>query len=242
MFFWQRLRLPVSRRTIRRRAEPLSQPLRGTWREARGPKGQAQRTPMDSATSRPGRGPRRRHDGVDADCAGAAEPSRGGNCCAAGHRYRATVAAVSWLVAGTRRPAFGPRPTRPVRHLDARRARLHAVDGGAMGPYDQEIPSVVRGGRPPARGSDGGRVSTANMVSALRAFLGYAAKEGWRSNRLAESISRPRLYQQESLPYAPDWSAVQQMLADVDTDKPRDIRDRAMRCVTPAPSVCSPKA
>jgi len=72
------------------------------------------------------------------------------------------------------------------------------------------------------------RVSTANMVSALRAFLRYAAKEGWCSERLAESISRPRLYQQESLPYAPDWSAVQQMLADVDTDRPRDIRDRAI--------------
>jgi site-specific recombinase XerD len=72
------------------------------------------------------------------------------------------------------------------------------------------------------------RVSTANMVSALRAFLRYAAKEGWCSNRLVESIARPRLYQQETLPYAPDWSAVQQMLADVDTDKPRDIRDRAI--------------
>jgi integrase len=66
------------------------------------------------------------------------------------------------------------------------------------------------------------------MVSALRAFLRYAAKEGWCSNRLAESISRPRLYQHEALPYAPDWSAVQQMLADVDTDRPRDIRDRAI--------------
>ena len=31
------------------------------------------------------------------------------------------------------------------------------VDGGAMEPDDQEIPAVVRGGRPPARGSDGGR-------------------------------------------------------------------------------------
>jgi integrase/recombinase XerD len=72
------------------------------------------------------------------------------------------------------------------------------------------------------------RVSTANIVSALRAFLRYAAKEGWCSERLAKSISRPRLYQQESLPYAPDWSAVQQMLADVDTDRPRDIRDRAI--------------
>jgi len=72
------------------------------------------------------------------------------------------------------------------------------------------------------------RVSTANTVSALRAFLRYAGKEGWCSSRLADSISRPRLYQQESLPYAPDWSTVQQMLADVDTDKPRDIRDRAI--------------
>src|SRR5271165_1300884 len=72
------------------------------------------------------------------------------------------------------------------------------------------------------------RVSTANIATALRAFLRYAAKEGWCSDRLAESIPRPRLYQQESLPYAPDWSAVQQMLADVDTDRPRDIRDRAI--------------
>jgi integrase/recombinase XerD len=72
------------------------------------------------------------------------------------------------------------------------------------------------------------RVSTANTVSALRAFLRYAAKEGWCANRLAESIARPRLYRQESLPYAPDWSDVQQMLAGVDTDKPRDVRDRAI--------------
>ena len=72
------------------------------------------------------------------------------------------------------------------------------------------------------------RVSIASMVSALRAFLRFAAQEGWCSNRLAASISRPRLYQHESLPYAPDWSAVQQMLVDVDTDKPRDIRDRGI--------------
>lgn len=72
------------------------------------------------------------------------------------------------------------------------------------------------------------RISTANTVSALRAFLRYAAQEGWCSSRLAGSICRPRLYQQESLPYASDWSAAQQMLADVDTDKPRDIRDRVI--------------
>jgi len=72
------------------------------------------------------------------------------------------------------------------------------------------------------------RVSTANMASALRAFLRYAAREDWCPDCLAESICRPRLYQQESLPYAPDWSDVERMLADVDTDKPRDIRDRAI--------------
>lgn len=72
------------------------------------------------------------------------------------------------------------------------------------------------------------RVSTANTASILRGFLRYAAKEGWCSDRLAASIARPRLYQQESLPYAPDWSDVRRMLADVDTNKPRDIRDRAI--------------
>lgn len=36
---------------------------------------------------------------------------------------------------------------------------------------------------------------------------------------IAASISRPRLYQQQRLPYAPDWSDVQRML---------DIRDRAI--------------
>lgn len=72
------------------------------------------------------------------------------------------------------------------------------------------------------------RISVANMVSAVRGFLRYAATQGMCSDRLAASIGRPRLYQQESLPYAPDWSDVQRMLADVDTDKPRDIRDRAI--------------
>ncbi len=112
---------------------------------------------MDRATSRSGRPLRRRHDGVDADCAGAAAPSRGGNRSATGHRYRQTVAAVSRLVAGTRRPVFVPGPPRPLCHLDARRARLHASDGGAMEPDNQEILAVVRWSRPRARESDGRR-------------------------------------------------------------------------------------
>ena len=72
------------------------------------------------------------------------------------------------------------------------------------------------------------RVSMANIASALRGFLRYAAMQGMCGVGLAASICRPRLYQQESLPYAPDWSDVHRMVADADTDKPRDIRDRAI--------------
>jgi integrase/recombinase XerD len=72
------------------------------------------------------------------------------------------------------------------------------------------------------------RISVANVASALREFLRYAATQGMCSDRLSAAVCRPRLYQQESLPYAPDWIDVQRMLADVDTDKPRDIRDRAI--------------
>lgn len=72
------------------------------------------------------------------------------------------------------------------------------------------------------------RISVAHVATALRVFLRFAANEAWCSDRLAGSISRPRLYQQETLPYAPAWSDVQRMLADVDTNRPRDIRDRAI--------------
>jgi len=72
------------------------------------------------------------------------------------------------------------------------------------------------------------RVSVASTASALRGFLRYAAQRGMCMERVAASIGRPRLYRQESLPYAPDWSDVQRMLADAETGKPRDIRDRAI--------------
>jgi site-specific recombinase XerD len=72
------------------------------------------------------------------------------------------------------------------------------------------------------------RVSVANMASALRGFLRYAAKRGMCTDRVVASICRPRLYRQESLPYAPGWLDVQRMLADAETDNPRDIRDRAI--------------
>jgi site-specific recombinase XerD len=72
------------------------------------------------------------------------------------------------------------------------------------------------------------RVSVSHVASALRVFLRFMAARGGCDPRLAETIRGPRIYRQESLPYAPDWTDVRRLLADTLTDKPRDVRDRAI--------------
>ncbi len=62
----------------------------------------------------------------------------------------------------------------------------------------------------------------------LRAFFRYAATRGWCSPQLADSIRGPRIFAHEALPRGPSWSDVQRLLAYMDTDQPRDIRDRAI--------------
>ncbi len=72
------------------------------------------------------------------------------------------------------------------------------------------------------------RVTVATMAGVLRIFLRYGASQGWCDPRLAQAIRGPRIYKQESLPFAPDWAVVQRILADTLTDDPRDVRDRAI--------------
>jgi site-specific recombinase XerD len=72
------------------------------------------------------------------------------------------------------------------------------------------------------------RVSVCNTAVALRAFLRYAARSGVCDARLAETILRPRVYRQESVPRGPGWSDVGRILAKTETDEPRDIRNRAI--------------
>ena len=72
------------------------------------------------------------------------------------------------------------------------------------------------------------RVSVANVASALRVFLRYVATQGQCDARVPAAICRPRIYEQESLPYAPGWSEVRRILSDPAIDKPRGIRDRAI--------------
>ena len=66
------------------------------------------------------------------------------------------------------------------------------------------------------------------MAGVLRTFLHYAALQGWCAPQLAQTIRGPRIYAQESLPFAPSWADVQRILADTLTDDPHDVRNHAI--------------
>lgn len=63
---------------------------------------------------------------------------------------------------------------------------------------------------------------------ALRAFFRYAQMQQWCPAGLAEGILLPRISQQEQLPKGPSWQVVQQVIAYVGGDHPKDIRARAL--------------
>ena len=73
-----------------------------------------------------------------------------------------------------------------------------------------------------------GRHAVRNAARALRSFGRYGATRGWWGPHLAEAIHGPRLYALEGLPAGPAWADVQRLIADVDTPRPKDVRDRAM--------------
>jgi len=73
-----------------------------------------------------------------------------------------------------------------------------------------------------------GRVSVATSANALRSFFGHAETRGWLPPGMAAGIEGPRIFQQEALPVGPAWEDVQRLIASTGTDRPRDIRDRAI--------------
>lgn len=72
------------------------------------------------------------------------------------------------------------------------------------------------------------RRSTATYVSALRSFFKYGERQGWCRPGVAVAIAGPRLYRDESLPVGPSWADVRRLLATTQTNRPTDIRDRAI--------------
>ena len=72
------------------------------------------------------------------------------------------------------------------------------------------------------------RGSLRAYVEALRAFFRHAERRGWCAPGLAAAITAPRVFREERLPSGPSWEDVQRLLASADTDRPKDIRDRAV--------------
>ena len=65
-------------------------------------------------------------------------------------------------------------------------------------------------------------------VQSLRAFFSYASKRGWCVPGLADTIQSPRIYSITGLPVGPTWEQVQSLIANLNTERPRHIRDRAI--------------
>ena len=72
------------------------------------------------------------------------------------------------------------------------------------------------------------RVSIGSCAKSLRAFFRHAERRAWCSSGIAAAIQSPRIFRQEGLPGGPTWSDVQRLIANTNSDRPRDIRDRCM--------------
>ncbi len=65
-------------------------------------------------------------------------------------------------------------------------------------------------------------------ASCLRVFFRYAEQRNLCRRGLADTITAPRIYRNESLPSAPPWEEVQRVLAGTEGARPTSIRDRAI--------------
>lgn len=72
------------------------------------------------------------------------------------------------------------------------------------------------------------RRSISNVVKALRSFVRFAGDRDWCRKHLAEGIQGPRVYSDESLPMGPPWPDVERLIRSADTNRPRDVRGRAI--------------
>jgi site-specific recombinase XerD len=73
-----------------------------------------------------------------------------------------------------------------------------------------------------------GRRALATIISDLRVFFRYAAARGACAAGLADALESPRIYAEEGLPVGPSWKDVARIVATTRTNRPKDIRDRAI--------------
>jgi integrase/recombinase XerD len=62
----------------------------------------------------------------------------------------------------------------------------------------------------------------------LRAFFCHASRCGWCAPGLAQTVKGPKIYSLASLPEGPSWEQVQRLIANLNTDRPTHVRNRAI--------------
>jgi integrase/recombinase XerD len=62
----------------------------------------------------------------------------------------------------------------------------------------------------------------------LRAFFRHASRRGWCAPGLAETIKGPSIYSMAGLPEGPSWEQIQRLIANLNTERPNHVRDRAI--------------
>jgi integrase/recombinase XerD len=72
------------------------------------------------------------------------------------------------------------------------------------------------------------RISVASAATCLRAFFRHAQGRVGCASGIASGIEGPRIFQQENIPGGPPWPEVQRLLAHLQTDQPKDIRNYAI--------------
>jgi len=72
------------------------------------------------------------------------------------------------------------------------------------------------------------RLSLRFYIQSLRIFLRYAEPHGWCPVGIGAAIVPPRVYREEKLPSGPSWPDVLRLIASTETNRPKDIRDRAI--------------
>jgi len=72
------------------------------------------------------------------------------------------------------------------------------------------------------------RVTIKIHVNAARAFLRHAERRGWCAAGLADALHGPRIYRDHQLPLGPSWEEVNRLIASAASDRPADVRDRAI--------------
>ena len=65
-------------------------------------------------------------------------------------------------------------------------------------------------------------------AQSLRAFFRYANQCGWCKPGLVETIQSPRVYSMVGVPEGPTWEQIKRLVSNLNTERPRDIRDRAI--------------